>query len=213
MKDFMNKRMAILQSMENTTVKINTIVGDVNLSAEGKKAQVEPLTAEVATQIHNAINDLQAGLITQLHSVKHAHDKAVAVESSEVAAKAATMAPALSTMDYSSIMRLYEARSGDAVERTVIEQVALLRIDADPHSGDKELFMSKFNQASQKLYEQLPGYDEIVSAQAGEQYLHNLNKLLNYNLREWQGETLPGVDQVGRRMALFEIEQYEKALT
>ena len=214
MNEFMRKRQAIEAAIGEAAKTAKEIDRDTHLTAEGKEDKKQAISEKVINSVSEAAEEIQKELQGRQKKVSELQGEIGKVEPAEVANIAAVMSPALASMDYESLLRLYEARSSEPAERALIEQVVQLKIDADADSPQKQTFIEHFGRVSQSIYESLPGYDKLQKAQNEATYLESFNNVLALHLKEWQGQGLNGVERVSLTQNLFTLNQYEQqALT
>ncbi len=98
-------------------------------------------------------------------------------EPAKVKDRAAIMAPALLNMEYENLLNLYKSRAGDIVEKTLIEDIANIRINSDKDTGEKLAFKEKFAAEQAKINGNIPGLKED---QAKAEYLNNVETVCRH---------------------------------
>ncbi len=212
MQDYMIRRLSTKRAIDEVAAQAHQVKTDTRLTGEGKTEKLAPLNQKAVELLEKAVAEFAQSAQVKQQNVETLTAEVGTVDPAEVASKAAVLTPALASMDYESILRLYEARANDHAERALIEQYINIKIDSDGHSAEKQMFVERFGQVSQRIYKTLPGAEKLGKVQAEADYLQSVHDVFAHQLKEWQGVKIEGHSKIGRRFDIGTLERYEQTL-
>ncbi len=213
MQDYVIRRLSAQRAIDEVAAQAHQVRTDTRLTDEGKTEKLTPLNKKAVEILEKAVAECAQSAQVKQKGLSDLTAEVGAVDPAEVASKAAVLTPALASMDYESILRLYEARANDPAERALIEQYINIKIDSDGHSADKQVFVERFGQVSQRIYKTLPGAEKLGKVQAEANYLQSVHDVFAHQLKEWQGVKIEGASKVGRQFDLTTIEKFEQNMS
>ena len=209
MKTYFEQRAITGKKLRDAREKIEQITGNGLLSEAGQKQEVEPIKAEVSAMLKGAISETVTALESKKKSAADIINQGRIADPAALSLKAQTLGPALSSMDYDQLIKLYNTRFNEPAERVLIEDVFKLKLDSDSDGLKVDQYRDKFSREQSKLNMTLPGSEkiEVYHEEAG--YLDNLQKTYSYDLQEWEGQQIKGIDAIKRTDALHYVRQFE----
>ncbi len=213
MKSYFSKRQQLKQDYADIQKRIREVNGNLNLSDTGKAEEVSKVSIKYTEKLQAAANESAAAFKNKQAQADKYFNKICSVDMESTQRAALELGPVIAGMDYDGLLRLHNARAENPAERNYIEKVAQVRIDSDKHSGALEGFAVKFGEAKQRVYDNLPGIDDLRFYQGEADYLKNLTDHYNNGLEEMNGKPPKGAGAINRNMIEHNIELYERDYT
>ena len=194
-------RANIVAELNGMESHINKILNDKSKIKSDRIDLAQHATEGVLSKIEGYLNQMVDVQAEYLRKARQKYESAKLQDMTVTRTRAAVLIPALANAKDDDLLKLFEARAGDRIDREIIGE--LIKVRADMKPGDINPLAEKFHQIDAATVDQLP-----ESEQAALRELQNANNYQAY-VESAIVEAYAGFEKVKRSIEGRSIESVD----
>jgi predicted ribosome quality control (RQC) complex YloA/Tae2 family protein len=214
MKDLIQKKRSAFEFLERARAEIKRMRDSKIFTVDTMKDMEVKIRDLWHNRAKEVFSDMRTTTERELATSQKDLKDSRTVDVAEFAQRTAVLGQTVSSMEYDEILRLYDKRFENLIDRTLIEQIAQIRIDGGAQTAELRAFADKWENAKERFMNRLPENEKaalaaVRKAEKKQRYVEKASTVLNCDFYELSGTKLLLDESVQRAGLRHEVDVIE----